>query len=480
LQPDRTRQKAKRATSAPSALRPWRLLRNKRVYQIILGVGAIVSTAGVCISIVQAVNRDLAPATALLAIGLICLVAVTAIHRGRTRDRIETLQHDIRDKDGYRHFVDHAAEGFFRTAPGGEMIEINAALAHIYGYSSQQALCDALTERPQDFYIDLTHREEFWSQLHAQGRVDDFVSKVRRADGKAIWITENARAVHDPDGRLLYCEGTVQDVTVQRASLQATRKALQDVREAARAKAAFIAVMSHELKTPLNAVLGFSELMLQQLCGPINERYRSYLADIHSNGKRLLVLITDVIDFARIAGDALELSESVFPIDSIIQAARDNVLQDRTDAPAIVIQIPQQSLMVRGDSKRISQVITNLLSNAVKFTPADGTIAVRAYRGRDGSLLIEVADTGIGMAPDRIQTALEPFRQIDEGVARRYEGLGLGLPLAHELIRLHGGRLAITSTVGEGTTVNIALPPNRVIVGPTAGQREEANIGGVA
>jgi PAS domain S-box-containing protein len=339
-------------------------------------------------------------------------------------------------------------------------------LAHIYGYDSQRALCDALNDAPQDFYIDLTRRDEFWSQLRSQGRVDDFISKVRRRDGKAIWIVENARAVHDPEGRFLYCEGTVQDITDQRESLQATRKALQDAQEAARAKAAFIAAMSHELKTPLNAVLGFSELMLEQLYGPISERYRSYLADIHGNGKRLLELISDVIDFARIEGHALQLSESEFAIDETIRAARDTVLKGK-EGPAVVVQAPQHVALVRGDAKRISQVIANVLSNAVKFTPVDGFIIVKVYRGSDGSLLVEVADTGIGMPPDRIQTALEPFRQIDESIARRFEGLGLGLPLAHALIRLHGGRLAIASTVGKGTTVNIALPPERVIASPT-------------
>ena len=140
---------------------------------------------------------------------------------------------------------------------------------------------------------------------------------------------------------------------------------------------------------------------------------------------------------------------------------------DANGAPSNVpIPVAVTMPFVRGDSKRLAQAITKILSNAVKFTPADGVISVKAYNGPDGSVLIEIADTGIGMAPERIETALAPFRQIDETVGRRYEGLGLGLPLAHALIRLHGGRLAITSTVGKGTTVNIALPPERVIESP--------------
>jgi signal transduction histidine kinase len=308
--------------------------------------------------------------------------------------------------------------------------------------------------------------------MRTQGHVEGFISKVGRRDGKTIWITENARAVHDKEGRLIYCEGTVHDITAEREALQATRKALQEAQEAARSKAAFIATMSHELKTPLNAVLGFSELMLQQICGPISEQYRSYLADIHANGRRLLELVKDVIDFARIEGQALELTDTVFSIDKVIQDVRDKLLQDCKEAPNVVIKMPQQTPLVRGDPNRIAQVITNILSNAIKFTPPEGSISVKVYRGTDNSLLIEIADSGIGMPPDRIDAALEPFRQIDERVARQYEGLGLGLPLAHGLIRLHGGRLAITSTPGKGTTINIALPPERVIASPDLNQTE--------
>jgi len=447
-------------------------VRRRAVYHVTLILGLIVSAAGLVMGFARSVREGFASESLLLVIGAVCLIVAALIHAAETRARVDRLQAEILEKEGYRHFVDRAAEGFFRIAPNGEILEINAAFARIYGYDSKQILRATLTEYPQDIYVDLASRKEFWSQLRAQGRVEDFISKVRRRDGKTIWISENARAILDKSGALLYCEGTVHDITVERESLQATRKALQDAQEAARAKAAFIAAMSHELKTPLNAVLGFSDLMLNQLCGPIDERYRSYLADIHANGKRLLDLICDVIDFARIEGQALTLSEGVFPIDKAIEEAREKVRDDRKDTPRLIVKTPEQTPFVRGDQKRLAQAIANVLANAVKFTSADGTISVKAYRGPDGSLLIEIADSGIGMPADRIERALEPFRQIDESMGRRYEGLGLGLPLAHALIRLHGGRLAIASTVGKGTTVNIALPPERIVAAPDVSQQE--------
>lgn len=458
--------------SALNGFCQWLLYRSKPIYPLMVGVGAAVSTVAIGTSIAQAARQGLSQESILFAIGLICFLIAAAIYAADARTRIHTLQADLIDKDGYKHFVEHAAEGFYRTALDGRIIEINGALAQIYGYDSQQALLGALNENSEAFYIDQGRRNEFLAQMRTQGRLDEFISKVCRRDGKTIWIVENARAVHSADSKFLYCEGTVHDITVQRESLQAMGKALNEAREAARAKAAFIAAMSHELKTPLNAVLGFSELMLHEPAGQINERYRAYLTDIHSNGKRLLDLICDVIDFARIEGHALELTECIFPIDQVIQAARETVLKSHPAAPAIIVRMPLQMPLVRGDPKRVSQAIANILSNAVKFTPTDGSVSVSGFWGPDGSFVVEIADTGIGMAPERIAAALEPFRQIDQSVARRFEGLGLGLSLAQGLIRLHDGRLAIASTVNKGTVVNIAFPPERVVL--SAGQMEPA------
>src|SRR5262249_11865110 len=141
-----------------------------------------------------------------------------------------------------------------------------------------------LTNIGTSLYIDHNRRTQFQAQMARDRMVLDFVSQIRRRDGTVIWIAENARTVFDDDDQFLFYEGTVQDVTLQRASEQAMREALAETQEAARAKAAFLAAMSHELKTPLNAVIGFSDLMRQELFGPINEpRYQAYVTDIHEN-----------------------------------------------------------------------------------------------------------------------------------------------------------------------------------------------------
>jgi len=297
--------------------------------------------------------------------------------------------------------------------------------------------------------------------------VHDFVSQIRRRDGTLIWIAENARTVLDEDEQFLFYEGTVEDVTRQQESEEAMRRALAETQEAARAKAAFLAAMSHELKTPLNAVIGFSDLMRQELFGPVGEpRYRAYVSDIHENGQRLLTMINDILDLSRVEGGLIDLDEQpVSPLEAVSSAC-DAVTAEKSAHAAITLHIPPNLPMLKTDPKRLNQILAHLISNAVKFTPSTGRIEVRAERTPEGGLSFAIADSGIGMEPDRIGHALEPFKQLDGSLSRRFEGVGLGLPLANALVRLHGGRLLIESRLGHGTTVTAEFPPERTLPGP--------------
>jgi len=243
----------------------------------------------------------------------------------------------------------------------------------------------------------------------------------------------------------------------------AMRRALAETQEAARAKAAFLAAMSHELKTPLNAVLGFSEIIRDQLLGPIeNQAYLEYAGDIHSSGTRLLSVINDVLDVSRLEGGLLTINaqpQSAADLaDSAIALARAVTCDQRH----IEIDMPQDLAALHVDPRRLAQALGNLLANALKFTPESGRVRISARPQVDGSLHLAVEDTGIGMAQETIVQALEPFRQLDGSLARRFEGTGLGLSIAKALAELHGGSLTVQSAIGEGTVVTIILPASRV------------------
>jgi signal transduction histidine kinase len=174
-------------------------------------------------------------------------------------------------------------------------------------------------------------------------------------------------------------------------------------------------------------------------------------------------MIDNILDLSRIEGRLLDLEDENVSLREAIEAAAREVTGARPEDAPILIDVPVQLPLLRVDPRRLQQIIKHLLSNAVKFTPKDGRIEVRALQLANGGIAIVIKDTGIGMEPDRIGYALEPFKQLDSRLERRFEGGGLGLPLANALIGLHGGRLSIESRPGAGTTVTGTFPPDRTV-----------------
>jgi PAS domain S-box-containing protein len=363
----------------------------------------------------------------------------------------------------YRAFFDHAVDGIFRTTPEGHYLAVNNALADIYGYGSPEALMSGLTDISAQLYVEIRRRDEFRTLMQANDVVTNFVSEIYHRSGRRIWISENARAVRDWSGALLCYEGTVKDVTEKFEQERALRTALRQAEIANKMKAAFLAAMSHELKTPLNAVLGFSEIIRDEVLGPVgHDMYRDYAGDIHKSGMRLLSVINDVLDVSRLEGGLLTLDARPENILDVAEAAIKQARSVTQDGRRVEIDVPIDMPPLQIDPRRLAQAIGNLLANALKFTPESGEVRFSARITADGAVLLSVEDTGIGMEQETIAAALEPFRQLDGSLARRFEGAGLGLSIAKALAELHGGALGVKSAVGDGTIVTITLPASRV------------------
>jgi len=238
--------------------------------------------------------------------------------------------------------------------------------------------------------------------------------------------------------------------------------AKDDAEAASRAKTQFLANMGHELRTPLNAIIGFSELMRGAAFGPLSERYAEYATAIAESGAHLLAVINDILDMARAEANRLVLVEEEveiaravrFSIGMIEEMARNAEIDCRCEIPA---DLPR----FFGDAAKLRQILINLLSNAVKFTPAGGEVTVSVEHDPASGLAFRVADTGIGIPAEKLPTALAPFGQIDSGLDRKFDGIGLGLPLAKRLVELHDGRMEIASEPGKGTVVSALFPTKR-------------------
>ena len=226
---------------------------------------------------------------------------------------------------------------------------------------------------------------------------------------------------------------------------------------ASRHKSEFLANMSHELRTPLNSIIGFSEVLLDRMFGQLNDKQEEYLNDVLTSGRHLLSLINDILDLSKIEAGRMELEVTRFSVPATIDAAI-TLVRERAARRGIVLSehVDERLGMVRGDERKIKQVLLNLLSNAVKFTPEGGRVNVRA--GLDGDVVeIAVADTGVGIAPEDQAAVFEEFRQVGDVTTRR-EGTGLGLALARKFVELHGGRIWVESEVGVGSTFTFTFP----------------------
>ncbi len=304
---------------------------------------------------------------------------------------------------------------------------------------------------------------EYAAAIAARRREYTVEYRIRRPDGSVAHVREVCHDNYDADQTWISSFGTLQDVTAQRQRESELSAAYLRADLASRAKTQFLATMSHELRTPLNAIIGFSEVMKAELMGPLGSpEYRDYAADIHGSGTFLLSIINELLDLSLIDSGEMKLDESLVQIDKI---AASSVSLLGSKAAAKGVKLSQAPLcnppLLRGDARRIKQAVLNLLGNAIKFTPAGGSVEIATSWSSDG-MVIAVADTGIGIDAEDLERVMKPFVQVENWLARKHEGAGLGLAITKSICELHGGTLTLESTLGQGTTARIHLPASRI------------------
>ncbi|WP_448206832.1 PAS domain S-box protein [Azospirillum sp. sgz302134] len=361
--------------------------------------------------------------------------------------------------------VDTAADAILTVDDSGMVHSFNRAAEEMFGIPASEIRwqkIDRLLPAPDGGpSMDLLRAVLPDGAAPAVGKGHDIVAM--RADGTRFPAELSVSAI-EGGGRRMFT-GIIRDITERKRIEQELIRAKEAAESADKAKSAFLQIMSHELRTPLNAVIGFSQVIEMRLLGAAEvDRYTEYATSIRQSGEHLLGIIDDILDITKIEAGNLDLTDGPVDLTDLVGQGLNLVaIQAGKRGVAVSIDLPDGMPMLWGDAQRLRQVLVNLLSNAVKFSKAGDTVTVGARQDGEGGAALFVRDTGIGMAPEDIPKALTPFTQVDQSMTRGYEGTGLGLPISKRLVEAHGGALHIDSAPGQGTTVTVRLPAERVM-----------------
>ena len=396
------------------------------------------------------------------------------------RRRAEEALRDSEQR--FRGIIENIRDIYYRADAEGNLIMISPSALKLLGYDSVEELIG----RPlMSFWFYPEQRQQFLDLLESKGAVQDYETTIRRKDGSPLEVSANSYFYFDQAGKRLGTEGIIRDITRRKRVEEQLRNAHemlmgysvrleQEVQErtkaaleaqqlaesANRAKSEFLTNMNHELKTPLNAVIGFSEAMLEGLSGQLTGRQAEYLDYIYRGGKHLQRLIDDILDLSRMEAGKMELEISEFLIKDIIDSSV-FMFEEKAKRHALKLtsQVEHGIESINADPLMVKQILRNIISNAIKFTPVGGSIHVAAELHDNGEAVeFSVRDTGIGIAPEDQSKLFQPFTQIDSSYTKKYEGTGLGLCLCKQIVELHGGSIGVESEQGKGSTFYFTIP----------------------
>lgn len=361
-----------------------------------------------------------------------------------------------------KDFEKGKGDWLWETDPKGRLTSISGGFAKTTGVKPHHLI----GRRLADLHLGDACVE--WQKLNAlvakRQAIKDVLLPVHLQD-RQCWWTLTALPRLDEAQKFIGYRGVGRDVTVAREAELALKEAKETAERANTAKSKFLAVLSHELRSPLNAVIGFSDIIAEQSFGRISvPKYVEYATEIRDSSRHLLTIIDDLLDIARIESGAVEINDEEFSAEKLFDGVR-RLLMPLAEKRNVRLSRAKSDVetLLHADPRLVRQILINLVTNAVKFTPADGEVALGTTLAADGSAVMWVRDTGIGIPPEFRDRVFEPFTQIDGSLSRNFEGVGLGLSIALHLARAHGGELVITDAPERGTIVHFTLPSWRVV-----------------
>ena len=414
------------------------------------------------------------------------LIGTDNTARKQVEEERKKLDQRLRDQHFYtRSLIESNIDALMTTDPRGIITDVNKQMEALTGCTR-----DELIGAPfKNYFTDPGRAEAGINRVLNEGKVTNYELTARARDGTLTVVSYNATTFHDRDRSLQGVFAAARDVTELKLFEQRLQQKNVELEDASRMKSEFLANMSHELRTPLNAIIGFSEVLRDGLMGEMTVQQRGFIGDIFSSGKHLLDLINDILDLSKVEAGKMMLDLESVQVAPLFVNSLSIIREKAADRHIRVgLEAAEELGSIQADPRKIKQILYNLLSNAVKFTIEGGQVTVRAgyvpraevgrlsgsWNGRNFPLAdseyaefleISVTDSGIGISPDGLTRLFRPFSQIDSGLARKFEGTGLGLAMVKLLAELHGGAVAVQSAVGEG------LPLHGLAAAPDDGRR---------
>ncbi|MDB4936572.1 MAG: hybrid sensor histidine kinase/response regulator [Labilithrix sp.] len=407
------------------------------------------------------------------------LIGTDNTARKQVEEERTKLDQRLRDQHFYtRSLLESNIDALMACDPRGIITDVNKQTEALTGCTR-----DELIGAPfKNYFTDSSRAEAGINRVLSEGKVTNYELTARARNGALTVVSYNATTFHDRDRRLQGVFVAARDVTELKRYEQTLQQKNAELQDASRMKSEFLANMSHELRTPLNAIIGFSEVLRDGLLGEMSDQQRAFIGDIFSSGKHLLSLINDILDLSKVEAGKMLLDLEPVGLSSLFVNSL-SIIREKaaTRRVRLVMDATEVLGSINCDARKVKQVVYNLLSNAVKFTVEGGEVSLRAWpvtradvgklsgpwAGRSFPLpdsdvtdfvAISVTDSGIGVAPEGLEQLFKPFSQIDSGLARKYEGTGLGLAMVKLLVELHGGAVAVESAVGEGSRFTFWLP----------------------
>ncbi len=370
----------------------------------------------------------------------------------------EKLLHAAREK--YRNLFDNANDAIITTDAKDRITAWNRSAEKIFGWSAGEAIGKKLSLLivPPNLYVD---REEVLRNVKSGEKLTGAMTVRLRKDGARIDVSETLSPILDVNNEIAGLSAIIRDITETRKE-EELRREKERFEYASKVKSEFLAIMSHQLRTPLNALIGFSELMKQKISGELNETQERYIDNILTSGKFLQGIVDDLFDLSKVETGKIELSIERIPVHAAINETLTLIKEKATKHNVLLKTELDPTLdFIDADGQRFRQVLINLLDNAVKYSKPEGGIVTIKAKKEGGMARFSVSDTGIGIKKEYLGEVFERFEH-ESGMTKKYEGTGLGLALSKKLVELHGGKIMVESRFGEGSTFTFLLPLKEV------------------